>query len=200
MTIAAAALAVAFFLIAFVARSFLQRKRTGDWGFRLDRDAGPLPRVASVLMIVGFLSVFAGLACDLTGCVDPVSVLDHNAVRGAGLAVMIVAFGSTAKAQLDLRESWRIGVDPAERTELVIDRSFAVVRNPIFTGMLLFALGAAGVVPNILAIAGAVIVIAGVELQVRGVEEPYLLEAHREAYLAYARRVGRFLPRVGRLR
>ena len=33
----------------------------------------------------------------------------------------------------------------------------------------------------------------------RFVEEPYLRRAHGEAYRAYAARVGRFLPRIGRL-
>jgi protein-S-isoprenylcysteine O-methyltransferase Ste14 len=33
--------------------------------------------------------------------------------------------------------SWRIGVDPSERTDLVTGGAFALVRNPIFSAMLL---------------------------------------------------------------
>jgi protein-S-isoprenylcysteine O-methyltransferase Ste14 len=36
-------------------------------------------------------------------------------------------------------------------------------------------------------------------LQVRAVEEPYLLSVHGDAYATYAARVGRFVPGVGRL-
>ena len=39
----------------------------------------------------------------------------------------------------------------------------------------------------------------GLELQVRSVEEPYLLRTHGDAYRAYASRVGRFVPGIGRL-
>lgn len=37
------------------------------------------------------------------------------------------------------------------------------------------------------------------ELQLRAVEEPYLLTAHGHAYATYAARVGRFAPGTGRL-
>ena len=43
-----------------------------------------------------------------------------------------------------------------------------------------------------------VVIALGLELQVRAVEEPYLLRTHGDAYRAYAARVGRFLPGVGR--
>ena len=38
------------------------------------------------------------------------------------------------------------------------------------------------------------------ELQTRFVEEPHLRRVHGAAYAAYAAQVGRFVPRVGRLR
>jgi protein-S-isoprenylcysteine O-methyltransferase Ste14 len=38
-----------------------------------------------------------------------------------------------------------------------------------------------------------------IELQVRAVEEPYLLQMHGDAYADYAVRVGRFVPAMGRL-
>jgi protein-S-isoprenylcysteine O-methyltransferase Ste14 len=64
---------------------------------------------------------------------------------------------------------------------------------PAFVGIALLA-------PNPLTIAGALGVIAALELQTRRVEEPYLLRTHGERYAAYAARVGRFLPGIGRLR
>lgn len=41
--------------------------------------------------------------------------------------------------------------------------------------------------------------ILGVQLQVRIVEEPYLVQTHGDRYVRYARRTGRFLPTRGRL-
>jgi hypothetical protein len=45
----------------------------------------------------------------------------------------------TVIAQFAMAESWRIGVDPNERTPLVTTGAFAMVRNPIFTAMLVTA-------------------------------------------------------------
>jgi protein-S-isoprenylcysteine O-methyltransferase Ste14 len=41
--------------------------------------------------------------------------------------------------------------------------------------------------------------LAGLEIQVRLVEEPYLIRVHGDAYRTYAARTGRFVPGVGRL-
>jgi protein-S-isoprenylcysteine O-methyltransferase Ste14 len=155
--------------------------------------------MASVLMVLGYLVVFAGLVSDTTQSFERLSLLDHAVSRAAGLAVMGVALLATSKAQLDLRDSWRIGVDQSERTDLVTDGAFRLVRNPIFTGMLTFGLGMVLVAPSWVAIVGGALLVAGLELQVRGVEEPYLLNTHGSAYTSYAASVGRFVPHLGRI-
>ena len=97
-------------------------------------------------------------------------------------------------------DSWRGDVDPDVRTPLVTSGPFALVRNPIFSGAALTVTGLALVVPNVLSLAMLVLFRAGLEIQVRLVEEPYLLRVHGEAYRRYAARTGRFVPGVGRLR
>jgi protein-S-isoprenylcysteine O-methyltransferase Ste14 len=54
-------------------------------------------------------------------------------------------------------------------------------------------------VPTWPGLAAPVLVGLGLELQVRLVEEPYLIRTHGDEYRAYAARVGRFVPGVGRL-
>lgn len=39
--------------------------------------------------------------------------------------------------------------------------------------------------------------LAAIEVQVRAVEEPYLVRTHGTTYVRYAERVGRFLPQLG---
>jgi protein-S-isoprenylcysteine O-methyltransferase Ste14 len=71
--------------------------------------------------------------------------------------------------------------------------------NPIFGCMVAAAAGLALAVPHALSIAAAVVMVVGVEVQVRRVEEPYLLRQHGDAYRAYLARAGRFVPGVGRI-
>ncbi len=84
-------------------------------------------------------------------------------------------------------------------TTLVTGGPFAVVRNPIFTAMLVAAAGLALMVPNALALASWAVALIAIEIQVRAVEEPYLLRIHGDAYRRFASKVGRFFPGVGRL-
>lgn len=115
---------------------------------------------------------------------------------------MLASLGiaTTSVAQFAMGDAWRIGVDPAERTELVTDGPFSLVRNPIFAAMIPSFTGIALLVSNAATIAGAALLMVAVELQTRLIEEPYLSRVHGEQYTIYAARVGRFLPGIGRLR
>ncbi|MGH3980435.1 MAG: methyltransferase family protein [Pseudonocardiaceae bacterium] len=73
-------------------------------------------------------------------------------------------------------------------------------RNPVFTAMLTAGLGLALLAPNLVAATGLLALVAAIEIQVRAVEEPYLLRTHGTNYRDYASGTGRFLPGVGRLR
>ena len=100
---------------------------------------------------------------------------------------------------LIVRRAWRIGVRETERTALVAGGPFRWVRNPIYSSMLLVALGLALAAPNVLSALALVALLIALELQVRLVEEPYLTRVHGTSYRDYASRTGRFVPGWGRL-
>ncbi|MFI2577430.1 methyltransferase family protein [Streptomyces rochei] len=194
-----AAIALALYLaglgLAFGWRSIAQWKATGDAGLRLD--AGPPGSVgwsAKLLFIAALLLGLAGPAAALAG-MDPVNVLDHSRLRVTGLVLAVTGVTATLAAQLNMGTSWRVGVDPAERTALITDGAFALARNPIFTAMTATSLGLAAMVPNPIALAATIVLVASIQLQVRAVEEPYLARIHGAAYADYAARIGRFWPR-----
>ncbi len=168
--IVALVLFAVFALLGFGWRSWKQKRQTGSTGFR-----GVSGRVGSVEWFAG-----AGFVVAFAAAV----------IAAAGI------FG-TVYAQLDMGDSWRIGVDPTETTTLVRSGVFGWVRNPIFTAMMVFAFGIALITPNIVAIAGFLLIIVTIELQVRVVEEPHLLTVHGDVYRRYRAEVGRFVPGVG---
>ena len=131
--------------------------------------------------------------------IDPIGALDTSAVHVAGVVLFARRAGRHARRPGGEGASWRVGVDPGERTALVTDGPFALVRNPVFAALLPAAAGLALMVPSPIALAALAALVVAVELQVRVVEEPHLLRAHGPAYRAYAARVGRFAPGVGRL-
>ena len=135
----------------------------------------------------------------LAGVIGPVAFLDGSFGHAVGLILYGLGLVATLIAQVAMGRSWRIGVDDSERTDLVTAGPFALVRNPIFSAMFLAFLGLVLLAPNAAALLGFAALVAAVELQVRFVEEPYLLEAHGVRYADYASRVGRFLPGLGRM-
>lgn len=143
---------------------------------------------------------FAAPVLGLAGAIEPIAAaLDGPIGPTPGVVLYGPGLVGTLVAQVAMGRSWRIGVDESERTDLVTTGPFAIVRNPIFSAMVPAFLGLALMVPNVVALTGLLALVAAVELQVRFVEEPYLIRTHGERYLDYASRIGRFVPRSGRL-
>ena len=198
MPIVALVLFGVFAALGFGWRSWEQRRRTGSTGFR-----GVSGRLGSAEWFAGSgfvaapaVAVLASIL-QLLDVVAPVAVLHAPWIQIGGIVVAIVGIFATVYAQLDMGDSWRIGVDPGETTTLVRTGVFGWVRNPIFTAMITFGFGIALVTPNLVALAGFLLLVATIELQVRIIEEPYLLTVHGDDYRSYLTNVGRFMPGVG---
>ena len=200
MAYLALALYLLFLLLALGGRIVIHRRRTGSSGVHgVSGQSGVLEWIGGFLIFTaGILALLAPLLA-VTGVLEPVASLDHPSVQVIGIAIYTLGLIGTIVAQGMMGSSWRVGVDVEERSALVTDGLFALVRNPIFTAMITTALGLMLIVPNPAALVGVACLIAATEIQTRFVEEPYLLNAHGESYTRYAQRVGRFLPRLGRL-
>jgi protein-S-isoprenylcysteine O-methyltransferase Ste14 len=200
MPIVALALFAVFALLGFGWRSWEQRRRTGSTGFKgVSGRPGSIEWLAGVGFIVAIAVALVAPVLQWFGVLSPVTALDEPLIQVAGVVIALIGIGATVFAQLDMGDSWRIGVDPSETTTLVRSGVFGLVRNPIFTAMMTFGLGIALVTPNLVAIAGFVLLVVTIELQVRAVEEPYLRSVHGDAYRDYLAGVGRFVPGVGRV-
>ena len=198
MPVVALALFVVFAILGFGWRSWEQRRRTGSTGFRgVSGALGSTEWLAGVGFVAALAAAVLAPVLQWTGLVSPVGVLHAPWLQAAGIVIAVLGIFATVYAQLDMGDSWRIGVDPGETTTLVRSGVFGWVRNPIFTAMTTFGFGIALVTPNLVAITGFVLLVATIELQVRVVEEPYLLSKHPDAYRAYLASVGRFVPGVG---
>lgn len=190
---------VVYLAVAFGLRTAIQLRRTGASGFHgIGGRAGSAEWLAGAGFAVALLVGVAAPLLALSDVVEPVAVLDGDVGHAIGLALTIAGIAATLFAQMGMGDSWRIGVDQAERTALVTVGPFALVRNPIFSAMLPTGLGLVLLVPSSVALVGLFGLAVALELQVRVVEEPYLRRVHGAAYASYAARVGRFVPGLGR--
>jgi protein-S-isoprenylcysteine O-methyltransferase Ste14 len=187
-----------FAALGFGWRSWEQRRRTGSTGFRgVGGRLGSAEWFAGVGFVVALAAALVAPVMQLVGVVSPVSVLHAPWIQATGIVIAVIGIVATVYAQVDMGDSWRIGVDPSETTTLVRAGVFGWVRNPIFTAMITFGFGIALVTPNLVALGGFLLLVGTIELQVRIVEEPYLLTVHGDAYRGYLTDVGRFVPGVG---
>lgn len=190
---------VAFGVLTLGLRVVIQLRRTGKTGLiPLGREADPVKWLSAILFVGGMALGVASPVLVLNDSLNPLSGLDVDALHVLGILLAGAGGLAVFAAQLGMGESWRIGVSDEERTELITGGWFSVIRNPIYTSMVIGWLGFALMVPTWLGLAAPVVVALGLELQVRFVEEPYLARAHGDEYRGYASRVGRFLPGVGR--
>ncbi len=118
--------------------------------------------------------------------------------RALGAAMLFGGIFLCFVSQRQLGVSWRIGVEEGAKPGLITSRIYRVSRNPIFLALLVAIAGYALLLPTALSLVLLVGAYVGIRRQV-AVEESYLLLTYGDAYRAYAQRVGRFLPAIGRI-
>lgn len=190
-----------FVTVAFGLRAVIHYRQTGHTGLiGIAGRPGSIEWIAGVLFGAAVISggLLAPLA-QLLGVVRPWTPDVAALAVALGVVLFGIGLAGTFWAQLAMGESWRVGVDPTERTSLVSRGPFRWIRNPIYTWMTFASAGLVALSPNWLALASFVALLIALEVQVRAVEEPHLLRTHGEDYRRYAAATGRFVPGIGRL-
>jgi protein-S-isoprenylcysteine O-methyltransferase Ste14 len=114
-------------------------------------------------------------------------------IAWVAVLVVLAAFAATMLCWKRMGRSWRMGIDPAEKTPLVATGPFAYVRHPIYSLSAMMMLAAAVALPTPLMLTAAVIHITLLFWESTR-EEHHLLRTHGAEYQHYRTRVGRFIP------
>jgi len=183
-------------ILAFGFRTVRQLRRTGRSGWvGVSRETGTPARWGAAAFAGSLMVGVAALVLAVTGIVP--GWAGPGWLSLLGVVIAVAGVGVVWASQSAMGDSWRIGVDPGERTALVTGGVFGLARNPIFTGMIATQVGVVLMVPSWLTGLSLLLLVAGIEIQVRSVEEPYLTRVHGRRYREYAARVGRFVPGIG---
>ena len=185
-----------FFGLAMFWRSYVAWKRTGVNPYALGNGdtvhdyVGKLFRftlIATALIILAF-----SLSESLYNLLMPIPWLDSSLLIGVGLALLASALIWVLVAQIQMGDSWRIGIDEKTNSPLVQHGLFGVSRNPIFLGMLVMLVGLLFAIPTAATLIVTLLGFALIHIQVR-LEEPFLLDKYGEAYRVYQKHVRRWL-------
>jgi protein-S-isoprenylcysteine O-methyltransferase Ste14 len=189
----------AYFVVAIVWPTWRTWRRTRVFPVVFHREAETAQRVVGALMGIFLVALVAwSLLCAV---LEPGRLgIWRLAVewQAIGWLLFLGGLGVSVIAQAQMGASWRVGIDDRP-TLLVTTGLFTLSRNPIFSGMFLTLAGVVLITPAPWTLTGCVIALILVSLQVR-LEERNLVRMHGHAYTAYAARVGRFVPWLGKLR
>jgi len=118
----------------------------------------------------------------------------EDALGWALVVLMAAGFLLACSARLALGKLWSAGVERKADHRLVEEGPYAIVRHPIYTGLLAAALSLALVKATPLALAGLVLTSIGFTVKAR-LEERFLATELGEAdYADYMRRVPMLMP------
>ncbi|WP_374462483.1 isoprenylcysteine carboxylmethyltransferase family protein [Chryseobacterium sp.] len=185
-----------FFAISFVGISYKVAKR-------ISKNPNVLPKDDSAYGLVGFyfkLILSALFIYTILLLLFPedifsafkINIPEPHTVRYLGLFIMIAALIWVITAQIEMKDSWRIGIDSTMKTELITQGLFRFSRNPIFFGMTMSLFGFFLVLPTVITFSFLLIGHILMQIQIR-LEEEYLLKEHGPIYLLYKKRVKRML-------
>ena len=190
--------------IVFLWRPWLQHRRHGSSGILLFRSGGRAQKARDGLAVV-LLVLLLGQAIVAAGWPEalPLSQADRRSApgirHGMGAVLLFGGLLLLVAGQLNLGASWRIGIEEGAKPGLITGGLYRFCRNPIFLALLVILAGYTLLLPTLL----SAVMLAGAYLAIRqqiAAEETYLSRAYGEDYRDYARRVGRLLPGIGKLK
>jgi protein-S-isoprenylcysteine O-methyltransferase Ste14 len=126
-----------------------------------------------------------------------IPALLHPAGFAAGLALVAVGYAGTLWTYVAMGDTWRIGINPGEKTNLVSRGPFRWVRHPLYAFQVVMLAGAALLLPTPVSVALWAFHYTCVRLKAAD-EEKYLATVHGDAYRVYRSHTGRLFPRWAR--
>ena len=187
---------ILYFGIAFVAKSFLVAKKIGKSPQVLPNDDSAFGLIGlyfkltmAAMFIYVLLFAFHLFNYDY---LLPVKWLEIFSIKVAGLTLLIISLAWTIIAQYHMKNSWRIGIDTATKTDLITSGLFSISRNQIFFGMIISMIGLFLVTPNACTILFLIVGYMLIQIQIR-LEEEFLTKQHGEKYLLYKKNVRRLI-------
>jgi protein-S-isoprenylcysteine O-methyltransferase Ste14 len=120
----------------------------------------------------------------------------HIGWSGAWVCAALIALGLSFSwwARIHLGRLWSGHITRKADHRVIDSGPYAIVRHPIYTGILLGVLATAAAKGTVFGIGGAVLIVLGLSMKARLEERWLTQELGADAYQAYRRRVPMLLP------
>jgi protein-S-isoprenylcysteine O-methyltransferase Ste14 len=150
-----------------------------------------LSRVMSITIALLIVLHGAGLGSNFV--LYQIVILDTDIVNFIGFILGVFGLILCWRAQQEMGNSWRVGIDRKNKTELVTRGVFRYIRNPTYSGLFLICIGSFLIFPTMSFMLWVIVFFISIEFQVR-IEEEFLSEYHGEDYTRYYQVTKRYIP------
>jgi protein-S-isoprenylcysteine O-methyltransferase Ste14 len=120
-----------------------------------------------------------------------INMFDLIAIRIIGLLFITLAFVLGISTLIAMKDSWRVGIRPEQKTDLIVNGNFVFSRNPYFLSYDLMFMGIFLVFPTLAYLIFYIIFIIIVHLMILD-EEKHLIKQHGDSYIKYKNSVNRY--------
>ena len=184
-----------YFIIVFIFPTVRVKRKTGIIAYVFSNTDSIQDYIRKVLTLINFLVFLIALVSLfplIYQYLAPVKWLEISIVKYAGFILIHIALLWIVIAQVQMGNSWRVGIDLSTKTELKTKGLFSVSRNPVFLGMLITLAGIFLILPNAISLLVLVTTTLIFQVQIR-LEEEYLAKKHGKTYVEYCKKVSRWV-------
>ena len=184
---------IGLYIALFFLKAYLQQRKSRVNPLKLTegRKSGPLAFNERLIKVFGF-AFMAAVPLSAMDLVRPQLYWKNAVLTGPGMGLFAAGLGLFVAAMVTMRDSWRAGIDPDSRTDLVSKGIYRISRNPAFSGYLMMVAGFTAAYPSAYSLAlliGSFIVFHTQILH----EEEFMKTRHGSDYEAYMKSVPRYL-------
>ncbi|MCR9154101.1 MAG: isoprenylcysteine carboxylmethyltransferase family protein [Bacteroidetes bacterium] len=187
---------ILYFVTVFVLKSFRvwTKNKVNPLTITKGKDAhGYNGKVFSCILLIELLvvSIYAFIPNWLVFLL-PIWYLEQDTLIYIGWGLIVSSLLFVWLAQFNMKESWRIGIDEVNKTELVTGGLFTFSRNPVFLGIVTTNIGLFLIVPNAISLLILAVTIVTLNTQIR-LEEEFLAKEFGSKYSQYKNEVRRWI-------
>lgn len=122
----------------------------------------------------------------------PIKFLDLGWLKTIGFMIGILGLILTFIAQLQMKNSWRLGIDENGSIELITSGLFSISRNPVYFGLGISFIGFFLITPNIGSLIFLILMYYGINQKIND-EQKFLVNTFGEEYTNYKAKVKKWI-------
>ena len=187
---------IVYNVMVFVLPSYIVYKRTGKNPYVFGKSNNlhdMMGKLSKVIIIILFAAVIINsFFPELNKWMIPIPYLENGIISFGGISLLMASFCWTIIAVNQMSNSWRIGLDRENKTELITTGLFKHSRNPVFFGMAISMIGIFMMLPNAVTLLSCLLYITFANIQIE-LEEEFLVTSFGEEYVNYKTKVKRWI-------